>query len=102
MSLDLTGDLFGNYPRARARDPQTSHDAASTVDRFASGHYALILDALRRFKRAGAEQIAGATHLDAYQVRKRTVELERAGRIRVTDETRVTATGRRERIWTLA
>lgn len=102
MSVDTTGDLFGDVKRARARDPETSHEAAKMVDEFAARHHALIVAALRKLKRAGAEQIAGATYLDAYQTRKRLPELQRAGYVVVTDETRVTATGRRERIWTLA
>jgi len=100
MSLDLTGDLFASPPpRARLRDPATSHEAAALVERFAAGHQAQILEALRRFKRAGAEQIAAATKIDAYAIRKRLPEMQREGLVRVTGETRLTATGRHERVW---
>ncbi len=96
MSLNL--DLF-DPPRARRSDPATSHAVAAQVSRFARGHYALILETLRRFGEAGAEQIAGAIQLDAYQVRKRLPEMERGGLVTPTNDTRLTATGRHERIW---
>jgi predicted ArsR family transcriptional regulator len=84
---------------ARKTDPSTSHEAAARVKEFGKSQQQLILSALRRFTKAGAEQIAAATKLDAYQVRKRTSELSRDGLIRVTGDTRKTASGRPERVW---
>lgn len=96
----MQADLFTAPARARRTDPATSHASAARVDEFGAAHSALVLAALRRFGRAGAEQIAAATRLDAYQVRKRLAECEQAGKAEPTGDTRVTASGRRERIWT--
>jgi predicted ArsR family transcriptional regulator len=90
---------FSPVKLARRTDPSTSHEAASRVREFSASHQQLILSALRRFTKAGAEQIAAATKLDAYSVRKRTSELCKAGLIRATGDTRTTASGRHERVW---
>lgn len=84
---------------ARKTDPSTSHEAAARVKEFGKSHHQLILSALRRFTKAGAEQIAAVTKLDAYSVRKRTSELCKLGLIRTTGDTRKTASGRPERVW---
>jgi predicted ArsR family transcriptional regulator len=94
MQLDLIEPV-----RARRTDPSTSHEAAARVSEFAQCHQTLILAALRRFGRAGAEQLAAATRLDAYQVRKRLSELESAGAAQPTGDTRKTVSGRSERVW---
>lgn len=87
-------------PLARATDPLTSHEAAARVAEFASAHHQRVMDALRRAGgRAGAEQIAFVAGMDAYAVRKRLPELAEAGAVRVTDDTAMTRSGRRERIW---
>lgn len=84
---------------ARRTDPQTSKNAAERVCEFGPSHRALVLEALKRFGQAGAEQIAAATRLDAYAVRKRLPELEAQGLAEPTDRLRTTATGRAERVW---
>jgi predicted ArsR family transcriptional regulator len=88
--------------RARKSDPATSHEAAARVREFGQAHQALILQALKRFGKAGAEQIAAATRLDAYRVRKRLAELHDDGLAHPTGETRKTASGRSERVWEAA
>ena len=55
-----------------------------------------VAEALRDMRRAGAEQIADATGLTAYTVRKRLTELEHAHR---TEEKRRTRSGRPETVW---
>jgi len=47
---------------------------------------------------AGAEQIAALTSLDAYQVRKRLSDLQKRDLVQPYQQTRKTATGRRERL----
>lgn len=106
-------NLFDGEPvieepkRARTRDPETSKRAAAAVGQFAGSHYEQIITALGRAKELGAEQIAGLTGIAAYQVRKRTVELQRKGVIEIVldksgdPKTRETATGRFERLWKL-
>jgi transcription initiation factor IIE alpha subunit len=96
--------LFETEPRklARRADPATSQLAASRVHEFAGTHHAKILEAMGDIGRPmGAEQIAAYTSIDAYQIRKRLPELERAGLVRSFDQTRVTASGRQERLWGL-
>jgi len=92
-------DLLAEPVRARRSDPNTSHEAAARVREFSQAHATLILQTLKRFGKAGAEQIAAATRLDAYAVRKRLPELQRDGLARPTDATRATASGRHERVW---
>ena len=86
-------------PLCRASDPITSFMAADRVREFQSDHCTRILMALKRLGTAGAEQIAAMTSLDAYQVRKRLPELEKAGMVQPHQETRRTSTGRQERLW---
>jgi len=88
-----------NPPLCRASDPLTSFMAADRVHEFKADHCTRILMALKRMGTAGAEQIAAMTSLDAYQVRKRLPELERAGMVQSHHETRITSTGRHERLW---
>lgn len=93
--------LAESEPRklARRTDPETSHKAAARTAEFSRSHRELVLAALRRFGRAGAEQIAAATKLDAYQVRKRLAECARAGLAEPTEDDRMTVSGRHERVW---
>lgn len=104
-------DMFGGKPtfidveprkRARRADPTTSHEAAARVHEFAGNHCDMVLKALKKFGKAGAEQIAGATRLDAYSVRKRLADLEHEGLAAPTPEKRQTVSGRHERVWTVA
>lgn len=91
-----------DFARARRTDPATSHDAAARTRDFAGQHQQRVLEGLRSLGgKAGAEQIGQAIDMPAYAVRKRTAELERAGAIRDTGETRRTASGRSERVWSL-
>ena len=98
MNYDLQPHL------CRASDPITSFEAADRVKEFQADHCTRILAALKRLGQAGAEQIAAMTGMDAYQVRKRLPELQKNGLVQPVEEhhkpeTRVTSTGRRERIW---
>lgn len=89
-------------PRARRSDPSTSHEAAAMATGLAAQHQQRVLHAMRAAgEPVGAEQIAERTGMDAYQVRKRLVELQRAGLIALTGAERPTKSGRRERVWRL-
>lgn len=87
---------------ARRSDPSTSHLAGQRVLEFSDRHQRMILDALAYQRKLGAEEIASATGLEPYAVRKRLPELERAGLVSTTGKTRRTTSGRQERIWELA
>jgi predicted ArsR family transcriptional regulator len=86
-------------PAARKLDPQTSHDAAKSMETAATLHCAQVLNCLRAIRSAGAEEIGELIGMDAYAVRKRLPELQDAGLAEPTDERRTTRSGRSERIW---
>jgi predicted ArsR family transcriptional regulator len=86
-------------PAARKLDPQTSHDAAKSMETAATLHCAQVLNCLRAIRRAGAEEIGELIGMDAYAVRKRLPELQDAGFVDATDQRRTTRSGRSERIW---
>ena len=85
---------------ARNTDPMTSHLAAAAAMPMAVDHQRRVLRVLKDAGTAlGAEQIADAIGLDAYQVRKRLPELHSAGLVRLAAGQRMTRTGRAERLW---
>lgn len=85
-------------PRARRRDPVTSHSAASAAHSLQIDHCCLILGALKRGP-AGVDRIAAITKLTTYQVSKRMAELERAGAAKLTGKTVQSTSGRAQREW---
>lgn len=86
------------FPRVRTRDPVTSKLAAAQVAS-ASGHFALIRDALLRHGPAGKDRIALLTGLDAHQVARRLPEMRTMGLVGLTGETVQSRAGRAEREW---
>ena len=64
--------------RARKSDPVTSHTAARNADRFANGHKARIMEALKEGPRS-AKGLSAMTGLTVVQIDRRLPELERAG-----------------------
>jgi len=70
--------------RARKRDPETSQRAAAKVERFASGHFAKILDALR--VPGSYREIAARADLEPVAVARRMAELETAGLVKRVGE----------------
>jgi len=86
-------------PKARKRDPQTSHDAAASMKVAATAQAVKVLMVLRQHGPLGAEQIAILSGLDKFQVCRRLPELYAAGLVAPTGETRKTVAGRQERVW---
>ena len=86
-------------PAARRTDPATSHHAAERIGEFAGGQRAAILAVLQDKGPMDPERIGKAVGLDAYSVRKRLPELERAGFAAPTDMTVPTVSGRQQRVW---
>ena len=84
---------------ARRSDPETSQNAAARVREFAAGQCAEILYLLRKHGPLSPEQLAAHMAIDAYSVRKRTADLEKACKARPNGMTCATASGRRQRIW---
>ena len=89
-------------PRARVRDPQTSHQAAMQAVDLQADHCALILECLRKHGPLGKDGIASRTRLDGVQTCRRLVELDRAKLIRWTGRTVKSTAGRNEREWVAA
>lgn len=82
--------------RARRHDPETSQRAASKVERFASGHFRVILNALS-MSPGTYKMIATLGGLERHAVARRLKELETAGLVRRTDREQDGCT-----IWRLA
>lgn len=88
---------------ARRTDPLTSHQAAQHAQKFAPKQHARIQEALEMIGHpAGAHEIAEIAGLTQVQVCKRLPEMQRAGLVEPTGETRPTGWGGSERLWRLA
>lgn len=94
-------DAILTEPRARATDPQTSHDAAEQAKDMPKKHHDLIVDALRCKGPMGKDGIAAHTWIDGVAVCRRLKELQRLGRIKPTGKTVSSMSGRQEREWSL-
>lgn len=92
---------FNPVTLARRTDPQTSHEAAEHVKEFAAGHIGVILKCLKEHGPLSPDQIATKTRLDKFQVCRRLPEMQRhVPQLAVpTGETRLSASGRKERVW---
>jgi len=84
------------FPRARTRDPVTSHLAAAAVTT-AAAHYTAIHDALTLYGPAGKDRIAALAGLDPVQVSRRLPEMRKLGLVGLTGETVQSRSGRAER-----
>ena len=85
---------------ARRTDPQTSHDAARSVD--PSGQWAVTLGAIARLGEANRYELSLVCALDEQQLSRRLSELAEMRRIELTGATRAGASGRQQRVWRLA
>lgn len=102
MQLDLAfqvADGLSVRKLARASDPETSHIAAVRTIAFRANHAGRILAALQDRGPMTVDQIAKATDLTSWQINKRLPELQRAKVASPTGETRLSASGRPERVW---
>lgn len=93
-----------NTPRARSRDPWTSHHAAVRAARMASSQQRAILAVLRAAEgvELPPEDIGDALGLPAYAVRKRLPELQRQGLALPTGRIVPSRGGRMQRLWVAA
>lgn len=78
--------LFAPKPRARRRDPATSHAAAARAESFSARHTAKIWTALRDRGPGNKDDIAGWTGLDAVAVARRGREMQKAGLVTIGPE----------------
>jgi predicted transcriptional regulator len=86
------------FPRARTRDPITSHLAAAQVTT-ADSHYQAIHDALAGWGPMGKDEIAALAGLEPSQVARRLPEMRRIGLVDLTGGTVQSRSGRQEREW---
>jgi hypothetical protein len=86
------------FPRARTRDPVTSHLAAAQVTT-AGAHFAKIHEALTLYGPAGKDRIAALAGLEPSQVARRLPEMRKLGLVGLTGETVQSNSGRAEREW---
>lgn len=94
-----SGETRAVLGMARRTDPDTSHIAAARTSEFRANHAGRILAALQDHGPMTVDQIAKVTDLTAWQVNKRLPELQRANVATPTGETRLSASGRPERVW---
>lgn len=85
---------FDDMPRARASDPVTSKAAARQATGLAGEHQRIILDVMRCGNDWTADEVAIHCDLDRHQIGWRLGELERAGKVRRSGQTRPTPNGR--------
>lgn len=90
---------FEQRTHARRSDPGTSHESAARLKEFANGHCATILSALREHGAQTIDEIAKRTNLTSVQVARRLPDLGKAGYAAPTGDTRMSASGRPERVW---
>lgn len=95
MQLTLSLD----EPRARSRDPITSKLAAAAAKDLQRAHCDEIVRALQKFGPMGKTGIASRCRLTDVQVARRTGDLQRAGLIKLTGQTSMSAAGRPEQQW---
>lgn len=93
-------DLFTHHPRARRRDPSTSHMAALDVTESgrASEQAETVMRVLVQRPGLCSVEIPDYCDLDRYQVARRLPELERDGRVR-RGIPRATTGGRQSVTW---
>lgn len=91
--------LFGVSPRARNTDPNTSHEAARSMDVTAASHRGRILKLLKEQGGATGDAIDKALGWKHATANRRLPELRELGLIEMSEDTAVTRSGRRARIW---
>jgi predicted ArsR family transcriptional regulator len=87
---------------ARRTDPQTSHDAAASIEPAKQKHYTIILECMKQLGAMTADEIATHSTLQTQQVNKRLPELLAAKSVKLTGQNRPSLSGRPARVWALA
>lgn len=88
-------------PAARARDPETSHEAAEGAKAFAPSQSERILEALQ-LGPAGKTELWRRTAISDVAIARRCTDLCRVGRLVVVSEDGLSLTGNRERVYDLS
>lgn len=101
MTTNLAFD-FDSHHLARRDDPATSHIAASRVREFQAGHIGTILACLQDHGPQTIDEISKRTPLTSVQIARRLADCEKRGWAAPTGVTRLSASGRPERVWTVS
>jgi len=95
--LDELGGLPMFPPKARNSDPDTSHEAAESMEGEAKAQRAQILDFLRRRGPRTADGLDFILNLRPTSAGRRLSEL--SGLVEMTEKTALTRSGRRAHVW---
>ena len=87
-------------PSARAKDPETSHEAAEGAKDFSAGHIDRILEALQ-LGPASKTELWRRTSISDVACARRCSDLVKAGKLVVISEDGRSLTGKRERVYAL-
>jgi predicted transcriptional regulator len=87
------------FPRVRASDPVTSHEAAEDIKPAIAQHHQIILECLQEYGALGKDGISALTSLEGNQVARRLNEMKKLGLIHLTGKTVKSNSGRNEREW---
>lgn len=90
--------VFPDSPRVRKNDPTTSHEAADSNNVPLSHKQVLFFLSVQRAAQFEAEQSYHG-QLSPSRIRSAFSELETLGKVRRTDQYRLTPSGRRAQVW---
>lgn len=90
---------FEPHKLARTTDPDTSHEAASSIKDLREGHFTKIYSALLGHSGLTAEGISDLISLDYVAVNRRLAEMERGGMVARTSERKRNRSGRKAIVW---
>lgn len=91
---------FADPPKARRKDPATSHEAAESARELQARHHRLIVDALWQHGPMGKDRIAEVLGLTGVAVARRMSELRSRGLAMPTGRRVQSKSGRAETEWT--
>ena len=97
--LDELGGLPMFPPRSRNSDPETSHEAAGSMEGEANAQRQRILAYLRYRGPRTADAIDLYLGLRDTSAGRRLPELKEMGLVEMTDQTALTRSGRRAHVW---
>ena len=98
-TLDELGGLPLFPPKARNSDPDTSHEAAESMEGEAKAQRAQILDYLRRRGPRTADGLDFILNLRPTSAGRRLPELKEMGLVEMTAKVALTRSGRGAHVW---
>lgn len=98
---ELASASFTNFAQTHSRtnDPSTSKIAAERAESMSSKHRNIILNVLKKYGALSKDEIAQYCDLNGTQIARRLPDLQDSGLAEPTGETRISESGRPERVW---